>query len=67
MGRILNVEKMGLGKVGRLGDTYYVTLSLVNVETGEIEASAEEQCSCLVEELPKALDAVVKRLVAGLK
>jgi PBP1b-binding outer membrane lipoprotein LpoB len=66
IGRILNVEKMALSKVGRLGDTYYLTLSLVNVETGEIEASSEEECPCNVEELPLAMDVIVKKLIVSL-
>jgi len=65
MGRILNVQKMALGKIGKMGDTYYVTLSLVNVETGEIEASASEQCPCSPEELPLAIEVVVKKLILG--
>jgi len=39
MGRLLNVQKMISGTIGKLGKTYTIDLSLIDVETGEIEKS----------------------------
>lgn len=41
MGRILAVHKIIGGSIGRLGQTFHLTLRMVNVETGEIEFSSE--------------------------
>ncbi|HAM37890.1 MAG TPA: hypothetical protein DCP53_00595 [Elusimicrobia bacterium] len=43
IGRILNVEKMVVGSVSKLIDTYYITVNLVEVATGEILKSQNEK------------------------
>lgn len=42
LGKILNVRQMIVGSLSKLIDTYYITVSLVDVETGEIKASFKE-------------------------
>jgi len=42
MGRILAVKKMVGGAVGKIGNTYLISIQLLDVETGEIELRAEE-------------------------
>jgi hypothetical protein len=39
MGRMLNVEKMISGTIGKLGRTYTIDLSMIDVETAQIEKS----------------------------
>jgi len=39
MGRLLNVEKMISGSIGKLGKTYTIDLSLIDVQTARIEKS----------------------------
>jgi len=39
MGRMLNVQKMISGTIGKLGATYTIDLSLIDVETAQIERS----------------------------
>jgi TolB-like protein len=39
MGRLLNVQKMISGTIGKLGKTYTIDLSLIDVQTAEIEKS----------------------------
>jgi TolB-like protein len=39
MGRLLNVQKMISGTIGKLGKTYTIDLSLIDVQTGAIEKS----------------------------
>jgi TolB-like protein len=39
MGKLLNVEKMISGTIGKLGQTYTIDLSLIDVKTAEIEKS----------------------------
>lgn len=37
VGRLLGVEKMVFGSIGRLGEEYVITVQIVDVESGEIE------------------------------
>jgi TolB-like protein len=39
MGRLLNVQKMISGSIGKLGSTYTIDLSLIDVQTAQIEKS----------------------------
>jgi hypothetical protein len=39
MGRLLNVQKMISGSIGKLGKTYTIDLSLIDVQTAQIEKS----------------------------
>ncbi|TFG97315.1 MAG: PEGA domain-containing protein [Calditrichales bacterium] len=39
MGRMLNVQKMISGSIGKLGKTYTIDLSLIDVQTAQIEKS----------------------------
>ncbi|MEW6558039.1 MAG: CsgG/HfaB family protein [Elusimicrobiota bacterium] len=44
IGKILNVKKMVVGSLSKLEGVYYITASVVEVETGEIETSKTVQC-----------------------
>lgn len=64
VGRILAVDRMVLGSAGKLGETWSVTLRLVNVETGEVAASVRDSRSGTIEVLlsqsiPKLATALV--------
>ena len=39
MGKILSAEKIIGGSVGKLGDTYSITLRMIDIETGKVEVS----------------------------
>jgi sulfatase modifying factor 1 len=61
-GQMLGVGKIVVGTVGLIGKTYYLTLALVNVETGKTEIVKDEECKCEVD----ALIATSKRVAKGL-
>lgn len=42
MGKLLGVEKVIVGSVGKVGRTYTLTAKIISLETGEIELSAKE-------------------------
>ena len=44
MGRVLAVKKLIIGNFGKLLDSYYINVKLVNVETAEIEYSNKKEC-----------------------
>ena len=45
IGKILNVQQMAVGTLSKLMDTYYITVNLVDVETGRILASDDESAT----------------------
>ncbi|MCE5194270.1 MAG: SUMF1/EgtB/PvdO family nonheme iron enzyme [Nitrospiraceae bacterium] len=62
-GQILGVGKIITGSVSIVGKTFYLTLSLINVETGKIENVSEDECKCEVDDLIKSTKRLVKRLL----
>ncbi|OGS24896.1 MAG: hypothetical protein A2314_00110 [Elusimicrobia bacterium RIFOXYB2_FULL_50_12] len=43
IGKILNVQQMLVGSLSKLMDTYYITINIVDVETGKIIASFDQE------------------------
>jgi formylglycine-generating enzyme required for sulfatase activity len=62
-GQLLGVGKIITGSVSILGKTYYLSLSLVNVETGKIENVSEDTCKCEIDELIDASKRLAQRLL----
>src|SRR5208337_2346773 len=62
-GRLLGVGKIITGSVSKLGNTYYLSLSLVDVQTGKIEVVSEDKCRCEVDDLIDASKRLVNRLL----
>jgi len=46
IGKLLTVEKMVVGSVGRLGSVQSLSLRLVDVGTGEVTKSVSKSCEC---------------------
>ncbi len=62
-GRILAVEKIATASVSKLGNTYSVTVTMVDVNTTEIEASATERREADEDDLFGLLQWAVYKLV----
>lgn len=62
-GQLLGVGKIVTGSIGLVGKTYYLSLSVINVETGKIENSSEDECKCEVDDLIKSSKRLVKKLL----
>lgn len=61
MGKLLNVHKIVTGKVGKLVNRYIITISIIDVESSEIEYSDKDSCYD-----PAELEDTVLRLVQRL-
>ncbi|UCD83810.1 MAG: PEGA domain-containing protein, partial [Deltaproteobacteria bacterium] len=61
-GRLLGVEKMVTGNIAKLGDTYYISVTVTNVETGEVESIADEKCRGEIEKLFDAIGKIVGKI-----
>ncbi|MFO7667817.1 MAG: SUMF1/EgtB/PvdO family nonheme iron enzyme [Desulfobacterales bacterium] len=62
-GQLLGVGKIVNGSVGMVGKVYYLTLQLIDVKTGRVELSAEDECRCELEELLDSTKRLAKRLL----
>ncbi len=62
-GQILGVGKIVNGSVGLVGKTYYLTLQLIDVKTGKVELSAEDECKCEIDELLGSTMKLAKKLL----
>ena len=62
IGRLVGVEGMVGGTVGKLGGTYTVTIRLIDVESGEILRRATEDCACKVDDLLLTMRRVARTL-----
>ena len=51
MGKLLGVDNMVIGSIGRLGGIYTISLRLANVATGEVIYTASEDCRCSIEDV----------------
>lgn len=63
-GQLLGVGKIVTGSIGLVGKTYYLSLSIINVETGRIEQSSEDRCKCEMDDLIDSTKRLVKQLLA---
>ena len=63
-GQLLGVGKIVSGSVGIVGKTYYLTLQLIDVRTGEILKSAEDECRCEIDELLGSTRRLAKKLLS---
>jgi len=59
VGRILGVQNLVVGSVGRVGKIFMINTKLVDVGTGEVLKSMTETCECTIEELLKQTPAKV--------
>ena len=64
-GQFLGVGKLVIGSIGIVGRTYMISLSLVNIESGETERVEEDTCKCEIDELIESVKRAAGKLVAG--
>ncbi|OGF48956.1 MAG: hypothetical protein A2231_10945 [Candidatus Firestonebacteria bacterium RIFOXYA2_FULL_40_8] len=62
LGKLLNVQEIIIGSVGKIGRKYYLNIRSVNVESGEIVKTASEQCE-EESDLTRTCTSIVEKLV----
>lgn len=50
-GRLLGVDRMIAGSVGKVGTIYTVSLRMIDIETGRIMLTKTEDCNCPIEQV----------------
>ena len=64
-GQMLGVGKIVIGSIGIVGRTYMISLSLVNIESGETERVEEDTCKCELDELIESVKRATSKLMTG--
>jgi formylglycine-generating enzyme required for sulfatase activity len=54
-----------IGSIGIVGRTYMISLSLVNIESGETERVEEDTCKCELDELIESVKRAANKLMTG--
>lgn len=63
VGRLLGVDRLVVGSLGRMGSTLAINLRLVDVATGEMVATSSRTTGASAEELLRAVPAAARELV----
>ncbi|MDA8100796.1 MAG: DUF1566 domain-containing protein [Nitrospiraceae bacterium] len=64
-GQMLGVGKIVIGTISKVGQTYYLSLSMVNVESGKTENVEEDTCRCELDDLIMSSKRVAARLLGS--
>lgn len=64
-GQMLGVGKIVIGSIGIVGRTYMISISLVNIESGETERVEEDTCKCEIDELIESVKRATNKLITG--
>jgi TolB-like protein len=62
IGKLLSAEKMIVGDIGKIGETYSVTVKLIDVTTGKVEATVNEEYGGKAEGLLKIFDIMAQKI-----
>ncbi|MDP8206352.1 MAG: PEGA domain-containing protein [Candidatus Electryonea clarkiae] len=65
VGRLLGVEFITAGSIGKVGTVHTISIRIVDVETGEIKDAKTVDCACPIEEVLTARIGEAARLLAG--
>lgn len=64
IGQVLGVKKMISGSAGKIGRMYTIAIRAIDVATGKIEFSTEENCRCPIEDVyTKSTEALAEKLI----
>jgi len=62
VGRVLGVEKIISGSISKLGDTYIISLQIIDVATALVERSVSEKAACTEGDLVYLMGIAAKKL-----
>ena len=63
IGKILGVQKMVSGSLGKIGESYLISLQMADIETSEINSVAREKCTGAKDNLIDGVCIAAKKLV----
>lgn len=67
VGKLLVAKKMVIGEIGRIGDTYAITARIIDVTTGKVDHSENQQYKGKAEGLITVFDVLAQKLTGTYK
>lgn len=62
-GRLLGVQKIITGSLSRIDEVFFLSIQMLDVETGRVEASRMEKCYCSIPKLVETASEMAKKMV----
>jgi TolB-like protein len=62
LGKMLNVEKLIIGSIGQMGNTYQLNVRLVDVAKATTEVAERTECPAREEALPNAITQLIQKI-----
>ena len=64
IGRLIGMQQMVVGSIGKIGNLYTFNVRIIDVESGRVLQTAVDDCECPIEEvLTKSTDEIVQKLI----
>ncbi len=60
LGKILGVQKIIFGRIGKLGDSYVVTVRMIDVDSGKVEFAEQYSCQITTESITKIMKEIAR-------
>jgi len=51
VGKLIGVQQMVAGEIGKVGNLFTITIRLIEVESGRVLKTATEDCECKIEQV----------------
>jgi len=67
VGKLIGVQQMVAGEIGKVGNLYTITIRLIDVESGKVLKTATEDCRCEIETVLTQSVKNVAEILAGNK
>ncbi len=58
LGKILGVDKIVFGRIGKLGDSYIITIRMIDIGTGKVDFAEQYKC----EITPESIEGIMKEI-----
>jgi len=62
IGKLVKAQKMITGSLSKLGTKYFFSTSLIDIQSGAVEFSTDDQCPCTEDQLDQLVDAAVAKI-----
>ncbi len=63
LGKILGVDKIIFGRIGMLGDSYIITVRMIDVETAKVDFADQYSCQMTMDSISKVMKDISERVL----
>ncbi len=63
LGKLLGVDKIIFGRIGTLGDSYIITVRMIDIRTAKVDFADQYTCQATIESITKVMKDIASRVV----